>query len=193
MIVAFSGAAGSGKDFAAKALRSLLEERGHTVEFMAFADKLKDSCCHLFDWDRDRLENDREYKESGLEDCPYCLALGKTRRQLLQEYGTEACRNGIDNEFWTKLMQVRLDKSETDYVLITDCRFPNEVNFVRKNLGAVMHVIGKETMTSSSSHASERSLDSYDSWDLVLDNSEMDGGASLRRQLSVYLQEKDAR
>ena len=66
IVLSFSGKAGAGKDSAAKALMDQMIADGLRVCRISFAGKLKDACCVLYGWDRDRLESDPFYKEGGL-------------------------------------------------------------------------------------------------------------------------------
>ena len=48
-------------------------------------------------------------------------------RLLLQLYGTEIFRNRVDNDWWAKQVKNRAIENDDDFVIVTDTRFPNEI------------------------------------------------------------------
>ena len=54
--------------------------------------------------------------------------------------------------------------------LITDCRFPNELEAVKTHKGITIKVIRDSGNTIGTTHASETALDDYTKWDYVVDN-----------------------
>ena len=57
-------------------------------------------------------------------------------RSVLQYWGTEVCRNGFHSDIWVASVENKLRKS-TDNIVITDCRFANEILAI-KNAGGVV-------------------------------------------------------
>lgn len=95
-------------------------------------------------------------------------------RQFLQYIGTEWAR-AKDPDIWLNLAleKIRSTQPETP-IYITDVRFPNEFEALRKE-GFVMVQINRgekaEFGSGSTKHASETSLDSYEEkWNVVIDN-----------------------
>lgn len=127
-VVCISGKAGSGKDEVAQAMKETFEGYGENVLIVHFADLLKFICEKFFDWDGKK-------DEAG--------------RTLLQYVGTNKIRSKSP-DFWVDFIANMLEMfdDEWDYVLIPDCRFPNEfevlafygfdVNLVRVNRPAYM-------------------------------------------------------
>lgn len=178
-IIGISGAAGSGKDTAHQVLARHFEEKGFTTKRISFASSLKDICALLYGWDRDRLEWDFDYKEGDTLDDgspdPACEMLGQTRRQVMQHMGTEAFRKGIHEDHW--IIKTKLDIQNgvfdgVDIGFIADCRFWNELNFVRDQDGVLLQIqrTDKETLTEQTQHASEREWRSWDDWDAIVEN-----------------------
>lgn len=149
-IIGLTGAMGSGKDTAADFIKAWCESHGFAYEREAFADRLKISAAAAFGIPRHEavefcnwlkqpgvfvtaqtLEGNRKYKDTH----------GKrvTGRQFLQFYGTEGHRDVFARDFWTDVMDVRLGEMAgiVDVVALTDCRFPNEAEFVHKHGGEV--------------------------------------------------------
>lgn len=186
-IIGISGKAGSGKDTVGLLIREIIEDLNrdlnnpiYTTEKLSFASNLKDVCVHLFGWDRDRLEHDFDYKEGNTLDDgspdPACEMLGLSRRQVMQKVGTDAMRNGLHRDVWVICMKLDIISGEYDKVdvgMLTDCRFKNELKFVRDMGGALIRVDrkGKEdTLTKHTDHQSETDWLTWEDWDFIVEN-----------------------
>ena len=134
MIVGLLGFIGSGKDTIADYLCTF-----HGFKRMSFASSLKDAVSAVFGWDRELLEgstkSSRDWREQKDEWWSNRLDMEITPRWILQYWGTEVCRNGFHNDIWVASVEHKLLKS-TDNIVITDCRFANEVNAI-KNIGGI--------------------------------------------------------
>jgi hypothetical protein len=136
MIIGFVGNIGSGKGTAG----DILMERGFFCE--SFAAPLKAITSNLFDWPRHLLEGDtqqsREFREK--KDEWWSSRFGKeiTPRLMLQIIGTECMRDCIHSDFWVACLEKRIMENQ-DYV-ITDVRFPNEINSIHKMGGKIVEV-----------------------------------------------------
>lgn len=179
-VFGISGAAGSGKDTVYNQMERMLKERGYRVTKLSFASKLKDVCCLLFGWDRERLEHDFDYKEGcTLDDGspdPACEMLGMTRREVMQKIGTEAMRNGLHRDVWIIVLRLAIARGEYDDVdvgVLTDCRFLNEVAFVTQSGGRMIKVERVDdvgTLTDKTNHASETEIVQFEDFDTVILN-----------------------
>ena len=135
MILGVTGFIGSGKDTVADYLCTF-----HGYKRISFAASLKDAIASIFGWDRELLEgttkSSREWREQ--VDPWWSERLGKeiTPRYILQYWGTEVCRNGFHPDIWVASVENKLRKS-TDNIVITDCRFANEIAAI-KNAGGVV-------------------------------------------------------
>jgi hypothetical protein len=133
MIISISGFIGSGKDTVAD---YLVANYGFKRE--SFASSLKDAVSVVFNWDREMLEGltpeSRDWREE--PDTWWTMRLGKTitPRMVLQQWGTEVIRAGFHDDMWIASLERRLADS-TNNIVITDCRFPNEMAAL-KNIGA---------------------------------------------------------
>jgi hypothetical protein len=107
------------------------------------------------------------------------MTIGK----MLQKVGTDVFRDHFDKETWIKSLYYgdykniekkhnSIDGFTKDFVyLISDCRFPNEADFVKNNNGILIKVIGKAFETDRDKmHESEIALDNYDKFDYIIDN-----------------------
>ena len=156
MIVGLGFQARAGKDTVGSYLKN---EYG--FNHRAFAGPLKRAAAHIFKLDEDQLYGS---KKEILDE-----RWGQTPREILQKLGTEAIRNVFGVDTWVKSLQYSLS-DEGDFV-ITDMRFPNEVEAV-KAWGGFTVRIDRPTLPpiSNRSHASETALDGYSDWDHVLTN-----------------------
>lgn len=146
-VFCISGKAGHGKDTLANILAEKLREADQRVLVFHYADLLKWMCQKLFDWDGKK-------DEAG--------------RHLLQYVGTNVIRKQSP-DFWVGFVSdvLELFPDEWDFVLIPDCRFPNEIEHLKKKGFDVSHIrIVREGYESGLSkeaqeHPSETALDDY--------------------------------
>jgi hypothetical protein len=136
--VSISGGAGSGKSTVTKHLRQRFFECWYECRDFSFAGPMKDALCLWFGWDRHRLDHDYGYKEGAVLDDgapdPYCQALGRTRREIMQTFGTECLRRGMCQDFWIILADLGLQLNKippSDIYVISDARMTNELEWVR--------------------------------------------------------------
>ena len=109
------------------------------------------------------------------EDFPGIDGTGAmTAREVMQYVGTDFFRN-IYPDVWADSTIRRIKSEGTAFAVITDCRFPNEVDAIKKEGGKVIRLTrnGK----ADDDHSSEASLDkeNYDwsNFDFILDKDNM--------------------
>ena len=136
MLIGIVGLIGSGKDTVAK---RLVEK--HKFHRDSFAKSLKDAVSVMFNWDREMLEGNteqsREWRE--LPDEYWSKQFGKTvtPRWVLQYFGTEVMRGQMYDGIWVDSCLGRYEGKDT---VISDTRFPNEVNQIRARGGKIIRV-----------------------------------------------------
>lgn len=144
-VICISGKAQHGKDTVANMLKSILEDEGNSVLIAHYADLVKYICITFFDWDGEK---------------------DNYGRSLLQRVGTDIVR-AQRPDYWVTFIAgiLELFPEEWDYVLIPDCRFPNEINYI-KNAGfdAIHLRVVRENFESpltqeQQDHPSETALD----------------------------------
>ena len=198
-IIGFAGKKGVGKNFVADLVAEVLRESGLSVEQGALADPIKEFGVFALGLDRDILYGNDDAKnaptEYRWENMPTWLweKVGKpsgfiTHRQAAQIIGTELGRDIWDKNIWVKAMKRRIDRSYADYVLITDCRFPNEVDAVRSWGGEVWKIDGPRAVVGSDKHASENSLGSNIQYDAVIINGMEDTRETLKNKIEHALE-----
>lgn len=146
-VICISGKAQHGKDTTAGFIRDELEKRGNNVLIAHYADLLKYICWQFFGWNGEK-------DDAG--------------RRILQYVGTDIIRAQRPN-YWVDFLTgfLELFKNEWDYVLIPDCRFPNEIDEMRsRGFDVAALRVRRENFTSplteeQQKHPSETALDNY--------------------------------
>lgn len=142
MIIGICGFQSSGKDTIGDLL---INEYGFCK--LSFASILKDMISSMFGWSRDKLEGrtkeDREWREQ--IDPWWSKTLNITElspRYMLQYFGTDLFRNHLHPDIWVKALEKQMIQLiETNKnIVITDCRFENEINLIIRYGGKIIHI-----------------------------------------------------
>jgi hypothetical protein len=166
MIIGVCGFIGSGKDTVADYLTNF-----HGFRRESFANSLKDAVALVFGWDRTMLEGRtkqaREWREQ--VDPWWAARLNMpnlTPRLMLQLWGTEVCRKGFHDDIWIASLENKLRNSKDD-IVISDCRFPNEIKSIRDAGGIVVRVVrGEEPEWYEAAESANRGPNNNFSWAL---------------------------
>lgn len=147
---------------------------------VAFADALRDAMTKLdpivaLRWDSN--DNVKEYvrytdaiKEYGYETAKADFS---EVRRLLQVFGTEVVRDLFGPDAWVDALDKTVfdDEDELEQFVITDVRFPNEAEYVRRNNGILIKVTRPDYHNGvDAKHASEALVDTLP-WDYSAVNS----------------------
>lgn len=145
-IIGVTGQARAGKDTVGNYL--LLH---HKFNKLSFAEPIKRMVCAMLNCERDWLEENKETHIEGLQ----------SPRVLMQTLGTEWGRNIIDTNVWVNIVNREVNSLialkphyNCEGVVITDCRFKNEAEWIRGNGGEVWKV-HRDNIPSVASHSSE--------------------------------------
>jgi len=139
MIIGVCGFIGSGKDTIADYLVNV-----HGFRRESFANTLKDAVASVFGWDRVMLEGrTKEAREWREQVDPWWAERlnipNLTPRWVLQQWGTEVCRRGFHDDIWIASVENKLRRSR-DNIVISDCRFPNEIASIKNAGGSIVRV-----------------------------------------------------
>jgi hypothetical protein len=139
MIIGICGFIGSGKDTIADYLVNFHEFRRDS-----YAGTLKDAVASVFNWDRELLEGRTKEARAWREQVdPWWSARlnmpNLTPRWVLQHWGTEVCRKSFHDDIWIASVENKL-RSSCDNIVISDCRFPNEIASIKTAGGRVIWV-----------------------------------------------------
>lgn len=171
-----------------------------TVKMYSFADSLKDICINILG-----LTNEQVYGNNAMKNTPTKIVwknvpgfpktksvetLKKmgfvleddwtpesfmTARHVMQFVGTDIFRKMYEN-VWVDATLRRIANDAPSIAIITDCRFPNEVEGVQSVDGIVIYLT-RAPFAGQDEHSSETALDpeNYDQskLDVILDNREM--------------------
>lgn len=137
-IIGITGLKGSGKDTIGDIIC-----KNFDFQKVAFADKLKDIVSVLFDWDRKMLSGftpeDRAIREQPDEFWSKKFEKEFTPRMALQKIGTEVMRNNLDKSIWVYCLERKLINENSNFV-ITDVRFRNEIEMIKRLGGTIIRV-----------------------------------------------------
>lgn len=135
-IIGLVGLIGSGKDTVADILKLKMKYRTDS-----FAHNLKGAISVIFNWSFKDLSGttpeSRQWRDT--VDTWWSEKLGipnLTPRWVLQNIGTDVMRNHFHDKIWIASLERKINNS-SDKIVITDCRFPNEIEAIR-NLGGVI-------------------------------------------------------
>jgi hypothetical protein len=142
LLVALSGRARHGKNYLAQLIHERLPRE---TQIYAFATALK-TFCRVMGW--------MDVKDG----------------RVLQLVGTDIFRNA-DQDVWVRCLHNQILEEKPQVALITDCRFPNEIDFVSRNGGMTIRV--ERYMSNGQLYLSGDRDPNHPS-ETALDNSEFD-------------------
>jgi hypothetical protein len=182
MIIGISGRIGSGKDTIGEIIQGLsITNGGREFEIKKFAGKLKQIASLLTAIDVKDFE-DQEFKKNLLDvewgtvqnvplnsippfaDMQFNVMMSV--REFLQKLGTEAMRDGLHTNVWVNALMCdyrrpKMSEYNPSNWIITDVRFPNELEAINDMNGLTIRVVRPqiETANFKPQHPSETALD----------------------------------
>lgn len=183
-IIAFAGRKQSGKTTCSEFIKNIYNQYlVGQCNIYNFADPLKQNICI----DILGLTYDQCYgpdtKKNELVDC-YWNKKQLSAREVMQIIGTDIFRSMKQN-VWSDAIINKINKDKPNLAIIADCRFPNEVETVKRAGGWVIKL---NRNPHNSYHESEIALDinRYDqtNFDLIIDNVDM----TISEQNNIILQ-----
>jgi hypothetical protein len=193
-----------GKNKLTEFLQTEFIKKGYTVSIDAFAKGVKDNCKEDFKQLTYQLNNiaeeirtnvynftnDRDaiFKQSIIAAFEYAVNKLKIMdenwyenktpltRIILQVYGTEIFRKRVDDCWWAKQAQQRILNSNSDIIIFTDTRFPNEITTINDILyenqyqTTSIRIQRNNNDNEFSKHDSETALDNWMEYNYIVDN-----------------------
>ena len=148
------------------------------IKLYSFADPLKqDICINMFGLTYEQCYGTDDNKNS-LTNIEWKNMPGyngennglMTARQVMEFIGTDIFRK-IDTNVWVNATIKKINKDKSKLAIITDCRFPNEIQAIKNNGGKILRLTRNPF---NSDHLSETILDqnNYDwnNFDYVIEN-----------------------
>ena len=148
IILGMVGFAGSGKDTVASHIVDT-----YRFDKISFAKALKDMLSSMFGWDRDLLEGttaeSRTWRETPdiwweeklrWSDHPLRVYSERfTPRAAMQLIGTQLLRGQFCDDLWTLRVGKFLETTSSN-IIVTDCRFINELDMIKNYNGKIIRV-----------------------------------------------------
>lgn len=135
-----------------------------TAETDSFARPIKDACRHIFGFRDEHFEGDLKEKIDKF--------WGLSPREALQKVGTDLFRNGFRKDIWVKSLENRFLNSKSDTYIISDLRFKEEVELVKKYNGYLVKVERDRPSYDPQvdNHSSENDLNEFNGWNVIIKN-----------------------
>lgn len=184
MIIGLIGKKQSGKSTIAK----YLVENYDFIE-LSFAHYLKEACKILFNWDENDYSTDNKEKVDEL--------WGKSPREILQYMGTEILRDNMKNiidtnikelnksySFHIKRLYQDIKKYPNKNIVISDVRFPDELDFCNMMNGEIIKVERDTISNQYSNHKSETSLKDFKFDNIIKNNKSKE---ELYKKIDIYI------
>lgn len=145
-LIGIAGFKGSGKTTLADAL-----VQHHGWHHDSFAAPIRKFMCDLFDIDLLDLD--------AMKEAPQRALGGRTPRQVMQLLGTEWMRDYCGQDVWLNALWARVAPiiGAGDNVVVSDVRFENEAEFIRRRGGVVVW-LERQGSRNADEHVSERGL-----------------------------------
>lgn len=157
-IILISGKAETGKTLSAHIIKKKLEKWDKKVVIIPYGAYVKDLARLLYGWNGEKDTYGRE---------------------LLQKLGTDIIRTR-EPDFWVDTVKrlVKALRNDFDYVIIDDCRFPNELeawnDYPNTKIRVERPYYENSLTVEQRTHPSENALDSYN-FDLVFEATNKEG------------------
>lgn len=153
----------SGKKYSGKSTAARVLSYDFCFDETTFAEPLKQAVAILFNWGHLDLNN-------GPEKEVVDPRWGVSPRFVLQNMGTDYLRNTFCDDFFLRNLQNRLVDKQPSLLVISDVRFPNEVEYIKNKGGYVWRIERPGLTYPKDQHPSETALDDYQGFDQVIMN-----------------------
>ena len=175
-VIIITGKAQSGKDSAALVIKNLLKIKGFSSKSYSMAEELKNICINLFGMEYQQCWGENKDKDTDTSFLWENLPVGSetiarlmlnsngkkinqamTAREVMQIWGTDIFRS-FDPNCWVRSTLNKIEKEGMDFAIISDARFPNEINFAESHNPIVIKLT-RDVIDNK--HSSETALDDF--------------------------------
>jgi hypothetical protein len=187
LVIGISGKKQSGKNTLCYGLEEWIKVKyGVSCKTYSFADALKEKVCMetmgltyeqcygsdedknsltIYKWEKLPLEVRMDNRLGDqqidlLTSSPVLPAGFMTAREIMQIVGTDIFRKYFDDSIWVNATFRHIFKENYEVALISDVRFPSEVEGVIEKNGSVIRLL--RNVCEADAHKSETALDDYD-------------------------------
>lgn len=134
ILIGLCGKAGAGKD-------TFASQFGSTGTTLAFATPIKEALSHVFGFSYHQLYGDKKEEID--------QRWGISPREAMTKFGTEIMQGWMGPDFWVKRMVLELNScSAYPLLIITDVRFPLEVEMIKRRGGYLVEIVRPNLDTS---------------------------------------------
>lgn len=155
-VIGISGPIGSGKS----SVGNYLVKKYNFKEY-SFAGALKESIVSLYNIPKKYVYGSQKDKE---EIIPFWNING---RKMCQTVGT-LFRDNIDKDFWIKRMHQEIIGNNEKKIVITDVRYPNELNYIINELkGDVLFITRDNLKYENYNHESEKYFEEFNKFETI--------------------------
>ena len=165
MIVAFGYKSRVGKNTCSNLLELEFLELDPSLKLglCSFASELKHVCNTMFNWAG--LQGEHFYEEHPELKTEILPELGKSPVSIWIEMSEKVAKT-FHPAIWTKITLE--NQKEDDFTIISDLRFPIEVEEIKNNNGIIVKVNRQTYMHND--YKSDQALDDFTAWDYVIEN-----------------------
>ena len=171
LVIQLLGQARSGKDYTAAKLQETFNSVGVSAEVMSYAAPMKRIAAVLFGISLEQLDI---YKNSSdrfhinlIDMTDGNHGFDTNFREFLQRLGNDAVKPEFGNDVWAQLALKNIRESNSDVIIMSDCRFNVELEAV----GGVTIRVLNQSLPEPMNHPSELELRAYET-DYVIDNTD---------------------
>ncbi len=172
MLIGLGHRRGVGKNTIAELMKRHFERNGYGVSLVSFASKLKSIAYDLYSWGG--LQTEAYYEKYYDEKEKILPRLGKSPRTIWIEIGNKM--RDVHPMTWVKAGL----KRQADVTIITDARYPNELDAIKEDGGLVIKVLNVNVPEHND--VADSAAKDYKNWDYVLFNS------GTQAQLEEYIE-----
>lgn len=170
MIVAFGHRKQQGKDLSCSLLKQniIIKHGLGSCSIQSFAKPIYDICHELYRWAG--FKNFQYYQDHPEAKQEILPKINKTPRDILIDFGTKGIREQVYSNTWVEYLMHEISEMPEPIILISDLRFPNEVERIRESGRPSILVKVVRPCIPPTDDPADLALEGYDEWDHTIVN-----------------------